>query len=375
MENILKAMKISGAIALACLIFSIAFQSFVYRNYREVTTQTNEAINAVDQIVTYAYQYQLTVYKNTYNRQDYVDYSSTYKTCLDGMDSMMSIIDGNEAMAQIDPEGKLKDTLRSDIDMLISRKEISKIDDSIITSIVSQSTVITSTLEINRKNRQRTLDLLEILSHVLSFTIFCVCFASFYLSNRYAKTAEEEYEEQVQRENYTDGLTGLYNQKYVTQVLPGIVEENGTGYLYMFDMDNFKKLNDTCGHDAGDRALKGFAEVMLSSVREYDIPCRLGGDEFLLFADCLENDKDAITLAKRIQQGTKELFEGTELDIVAISCGIAPVIKNRTFNRLKSDADKALYYVKENDKGSYHLAKRRKNKGRREGEHPSENQK
>ena len=371
MGNILKAMKISGIIALFCLLFSIAFQTYVYMNYREVTTETNSAIKAVGQIVTYTYQYQLTAYKNTFNKQDYIDYDTTYKTCLEGMGQMLEVIDNNKAIKQVEQTGELVNVLKEDISTLTSQKNIVDIDDSVTSSIVSQASMITTLLEINRENRQKVLANIEIFSSVFSLVLFCVCFATVEFSQKYAKSAEEEYEEKVMRENYTDGLTGLMNQKYVTQVLPGIVEKNASGYLYMFDMDNFKKLNDTCGHAAGDKALKGFAEVMLSSVRENDIPCRFGGDEFILYASGLENDKDAISLAKRIQNSTKQKFAGTQLDIVAISCGIAPVIKNRPYNRLKNDADQALYYVKEHEKGTCHMSKKRKSAGRRKNETPA----
>ena len=355
MDNILKAMRISGLIGLVCLVLSILTQTYAFVNYRKLTTDTNTAIDAIKQIELYTCQYQLTEYKSSFNKQDYVDYDASYQNCLDGISNMITILGGNKAMDQIDPDDSLRNELESSIDKLTSQESIVEIDDSLIASILSQASIITSYLENNRSGRQGFLEKLEIVSHIASLVILVTCIGSIIISQKYAKTEEKTYEEQIKKENYTDGLTGLLNQKYVTHVLPEIVEEAGTGYLYMFDMDNFKKLNDTCGHKAGDEALKGFAEVMLASVRDKDIPCRLGGDEFILYAAGLDNSKDAVRLAKRIQNGTKEKFEGTELSIVAISCGIAPVIQDRPFDKLKNDADKALYYVKENCKGSCRL--------------------
>ncbi len=365
MDNILKAMKISGLIALICLFLSMLSQNYVYENYKEITAETNTAIKAAEQIVTYTYQYQLTLYKHAYNKQEYIDYEATYKNCIESMRHMLDIMDKNVAMNNIDPDGNLKNALRANVDLLVSKDATFESNDEIAAAIVSQTAMITSFLEIEKNNREMILERIKLLSSVLSVVLLIVCIGSVVISQRYAKSAEEKYQEQINRENYTDGLTGLLNQKYVTHVLPEFVEKSGTGYVYMFDMDNFKKLNDTCGHEAGDRALKGFAEVMLSNVRDDDMACRLGGDEFVLYASGLETDKDAISLAKRIQNGTKKKFAGTELDIVSISCGIAPVAGKRTFNRVKNDADKALYYVKENRKGTCHMSKRRKNEGRR----------
>ena len=360
MNKILKAMKISGIIGLMCLIVNIIFQWNIYMSYRSLLNDTFAAMYDVDQITSYAYQYQLTVYKDTYNKKDYVDYNSSYENCLEGMNRMLEYLKDNKAMKQIDPQGTLQKKLSDSIDTLTSEKPSTlslKVDDKLSASVMSQASMITSYLESNRLSKQRDVTILEVASLVLNLILILVCTITIFVGQKYAKVKEEEYEEQVNKENYTDGLTGLLNQKYVTQVLPGKVESYGSGYLYMFDMDNFKKLNDTCGHAAGDRALQGFAEVMMKTVRERDIPCRLGGDEFILYAYGIDNNKDAIKLAKRIQNNTKEKFAGTELDIVAISCGMAQINKDMSFDKAKKRADKALYYVKENCKGGYHVFK------------------
>ncbi len=360
MENILKAMRISGFIGLMCLILSMLSQRYVYKNYKEINADTNTAIENVGQIVTYTYQYQLTVYKNSYNKKDYIDYSAAYKNTLSGINNSLEAIKENEAVKQIDPDESLQKSLERDILDLMSKKsekEILEVDDELTSSIVSQAAIIISYLEANRQSKQRVLTRLEVLSFILSFILLIVCVSSIVVSQKYARTEEKEYEKKIQKENYTDGLTGLLNQKYVTKVLPGIVEKNGSGYIYMFDMDNFKKLNDTCGHAAGDQALKGFAQVMKRNIREKDIACRLGGDEFILHAPGVKNDRDALRLAKRIQVETKKKYEGTELSIVAISCGIAPVIEGAAFENVKVSADKALYHVKENCKGTSYLAR------------------
>lgn len=81
-----------------------------------------------------------------------------------------------------------------------------------------------------------------------------------------------------------DGLTGLYNRRYFEETLTDHVE-TAKRYdrplsLVIFDIDQFKQINDTNGHAEGDSALKHFAEILMSTARAADIVCRIGGDEF-----------------------------------------------------------------------------------------------
>jgi diguanylate cyclase (GGDEF)-like protein len=81
-----------------------------------------------------------------------------------------------------------------------------------------------------------------------------------------------------------DSLTGLYNRRFFDAALAKNIEA-ARRYgrelsLVLFDLDNFKQINDTCGHQAGDEVLKNFARVLQETVRKADIVCRIGGDEF-----------------------------------------------------------------------------------------------
>lgn len=90
-------------------------------------------------------------------------------------------------------------------------------------------------------------------------------------------------EEQTAR---TDGLTGLYNRRGFDAELPNFIERAraiGKGLaLIAMDLDHFKPVNDTMGHPAGDAVLKGVAKILQEGVRKSDLPCRVGGDEFII---------------------------------------------------------------------------------------------
>lgn len=81
-----------------------------------------------------------------------------------------------------------------------------------------------------------------------------------------------------------DPLTGLYNRRFFDEALAQNIE-TARRYgrelsLVLFDLDRFKKVNDTFGHEAGDAALQTFAQLLLETVRKADVVCRIGGDEF-----------------------------------------------------------------------------------------------
>ncbi|MFA5593112.1 MAG: GGDEF domain-containing protein [Micavibrio sp.] len=98
---------------------------------------------------------------------------------------------------------------------------------------------------------------------------------------------ERAYSAQLEKFAHTDSLTGLFNRRYLDQVVGQDNERrkmNGLEILYV-DLDGFKKINDTLGHKAGDEGLKSIAALLQSQMREDDIVVRIGGDEFVVLMD------------------------------------------------------------------------------------------
>ena len=91
--------------------------------------------------------------------------------------------------------------------------------------------------------------------------------------------------EKLKSQSVRDGLTGLYNRRFLEESLPREIERcrrrNLPLTVVMADLDHFKKLNDTWGHEAGDLAIQSFAETARRHFRSEDILCRYGGEEFL----------------------------------------------------------------------------------------------
>lgn len=159
------------------------------------------------------------------------------------------------------------------------------------------------------------------------------------------------YNSKLFSQGYTDFLTSLFNRRYFDMklrlVLKDVNRHRSSLSLLLFDIDYFKKINDTYGHDIGDEILKRVGEVLNSSLRSIDVPCRIGGDEFAVILPNIEvTQVEDITL--RVQQHIEGVnSESSRLPNFTISIGVATTngdpfdIKN-----LFKMADKALYASK-----------------------------
>lgn len=155
----------------------------------------------------------------------------------------------------------------------------------------------------------------------------------------------------------TDQLTGLYNRRYLASHLSAMFDRafwTGRSLSVMIlDLDHFKQINDTYGHDVGDRVLQEFAEKIRSSVRGIDLACRYGGEEFLIAMP--DTDRNFVKIvAERLRQEVaahKVILNGGRDELqVTVSIGIASTEagpKDDTAQKLIKRADEALYEAKE----------------------------
>lgn len=139
-----------------------------------------------------------------------------------------------------------------------------------------------------------------------------------------------------------DGLTGLYNHCFFQTELQTLIK--GKSYqkvsLLMLDLDNFKHVNDTYGHQAGDKILQRVAAILLENIRETDIAARYGGEEFAVILPGISL-RDALNVAERIRKAIKDRCACT------ISIGVSALPEcATTAQELIKTADQALYRAK-----------------------------
>ncbi len=170
------------------------------------------------------------------------------------------------------------------------------------------------------------------------------------------KRLAEELEDMTGRSR-RDPLTGLWNRAYMQERIENVIEEGAKGALFIMDIDNFKVINDQYGHMAGDNLLKVFAELLQQCAGEKDMICRIGGDEFLIFVGEPYSRVELGRYAFEIITSMCEKMEQMEYDISpSVSIGLARVPEDGDdFKTLYSNADKALYYVKQNGKNDFHF--------------------
>jgi len=170
------------------------------------------------------------------------------------------------------------------------------------------------------------------------------------------KLAEDITREQAEK----DSLTGLANRQAAELVLRDLAQNalhSGQSFVVMLiDLDRFKFINDTYGHDAGDWVLKMVAERLHRRVRSSDIVARLGGDEFLVILTHTDNRDRVKELAEKLladQQQPVEVQPGF-FETVAMSIGIAFYdLKEDNEISVRKHADQAMYAVKRKGKNGY----------------------
>lgn len=169
----------------------------------------------------------------------------------------------------------------------------------------------------------------------------------------YPRTLTEQFElAQEKIESLTqlverDSLTGLINYRYFSERYSEM--EKREGWLYIIDIDDFKLVNDQYGHLSGNAALLKLAHILTSTVRERDLVCRMGGDEFILLCTGLKNSEAAASLAHRLLEKVQHQTDEDHL-LKGISIGITRIQDNESLDSAFMRADRALYLSKTSGK-------------------------
>jgi len=152
----------------------------------------------------------------------------------------------------------------------------------------------------------------------------------------------------------TDALTGLHNRRYMAGQLQALMSRAGQGgdsvAVLVMDIDHFKLVNDGFGHDAGDEVLREFAVRLATNVRAIDLPCRLGGEEFVVVMPGASLE-DATHVADRIRRDVGgqpfPIMSGAEGLTVTVSVGVAASTGvDDTPDALLKRADEGVYEAK-----------------------------
>ena len=171
-------------------------------------------------------------------------------------------------------------------------------------------------------------------------------------------TERKVLEAQLTRQAFHDALTGLPNRALFTDRVSHALKRRGRqhrGVVVLFvDLDDFKAINDSLGHQAGDRVLQEVGERLRTTVRPGDTVARLGGDEFAFLLEDVSDPADAEEVAERValSLGAPLAVGGVEVALRA-SVGIAVAEDNDTAADLLRDADTAMYTAKARGGGSH----------------------
>lgn len=269
----------------------------------------------------------------------------------------------HEVSMETDPEVALSRAKSGDFDLVVVNMSIEKMDPLRLCSSIRsfEETRLTPLLAIVRQGDTRKLvraldiGVNDYLARPVDKNELTARVATQIRRKRYIDQLRSSFEASLEMA-VTDQLTGLYNRRYLASHLSGMFDRAyWTGRplsLMILDIDHFKPINDTHGHDIGDKVIQEVAERIRNSVRGIDLACRYGGEEFLIAMPDTDLDFAAI-VAERLRQEIADhkvtLNGGRDEISVTVSIGIASTAngpKDDTGQKLIKRADEALYVAK-----------------------------
>lgn len=188
---------------------------------------------------------------------------------------------------------------------------------------------------------------------VLIVSVFC------YVTVMRASLSTKEDNELLMEKSQTDLLTGLFNKLSFEEKCKELLNERHIGAkatLFIFDLDNFKEVNDRYGHQVGDDVLKKFAEIIKSYFHPTDVFGRIGGDEFMVLV-MGEMGKDFVDARCRSVLHEFKTYRTEEASGFSCSIGIVEDTRGLNFEEMYNHADKALYQAKADGKGCFFIEK------------------
>ncbi len=171
--------------------------------------------------------------------------------------------------------------------------------------------------------------------------------------------AMKQTNERLKKLAFLDELTELPNRRFANQTLEEFLwtfsNHNTKFGVAIYDIDNFKKINDTYGHDVGDQALKMVASTLKMAIRENDVICRWGGEEFLFICHC-NSEKELLNICDRHRVFVENSFIDNKGEILTatISGGKCFVCEKTSINDSIKRADENLYTSKLSGKNQIH---------------------
>lgn len=205
-----------------------------------------------------------------------------------------------------------------------------------------------TTLHVNGKVYDIRIDELTEMGYVHGYMLWTIDMTQHY-----------NYLRELESSARTDALTGLLDRKYFNVCVEEAIRLKGTGCMIMFDLDNFKKVNDTCGHRTGDEILCAMADIlrqMSDEISGKTYICRIGGDEFIMFCEGVVDKKKIASCCEmvlsRYKQQAEKLIEKVSTSVSIGICMLQQYDKS-TIEELHQNADKALYLAKNKGKDTY----------------------
>ena len=186
--------------------------------------------------------------------------------------------------------------------------------------------------------------------NILSVYIFCSLFVYFYeFSLQEALATIQKQNDQLFELANVDALTNIYNRRRLNEALGEYSEShkqhNKQFSVVILDIDNFKKINDTYGHNVGDSVLKEVSELIRANIRAKDVLGRWGGEEFMLVL--AETTVEEAALVAENLRALLDNHHFNSVGSVSASFGIASCVQQDNMEHLVNQADQALYTAKE----------------------------